>query len=151
MRINSDTQIYTRLFRHLRIEEIEADLEMFLGGIAPTKTQPEMNVSPGKSEALPTNVDSESLSSPNKGAHIRFNDEVTVVTIPSHSEYSDGIKKIIWSNSEEIKQNAQRNRREFAAEGWNWKKVLEEEEMFLDKFSNEWIHPVHLGGIMDLR
>jgi hypothetical protein len=56
----------------------------------------------------------------------------------------------MWSNSAEIRLNAQRNIREFAAEGWNWEKVLEEDEMYHDKFSNELIHPVHLGGIMDL-
>ena len=57
-----------------------------------------------------------------------------------------------FNNFTEIKQNAQRNRREFAAEGWKWENAVEEDDMYLDKSSNERIHPCHLGGcILDLR
>jgi hypothetical protein len=151
MRINNDDQIRTRLFRTLGIDAVVAESKTSRGGVAATKTQPEVPVEGGIPHKQPLKIGDESSPSPKKGSRIQFNTMVTVVPIPSHSQYSDIIKKVIWSNSAEIKQNAQRNLREFAAEGWNWKKVLEEEEMFLDKLSNERIHPVHLGGIMDLR
>jgi hypothetical protein len=82
-----------------------------------------------------------------KDSRIQFNCNVSVVPIPSHSRYSDRIKKQLWSNSNEISMNARRNIREFSSEGWNWEKVVEEDAMFLDTRSNELIHPVHLGGM----
>jgi hypothetical protein len=86
------------------------------------------------------------MSTPSKkSSRIQFNCNVSVVPIPSHSRYSDRIKKQLWSNSKEISMNARRNIREFSSEEWNWEKVVEEDEMFLDTQSNELIHPVHLG------
>ena len=82
---------------------------------------------------------------------IHFDDYVTVVPIPSHTKYSDETKRLIWSNSAEISMNAKRNLREFASEGWNWRDVVEEDQMFLDRFSDEFIHPVHLRRILHLR
>jgi hypothetical protein len=82
---------------------------------------------------------------------VHFNPTIEIVKIPSHIEYPDMIKKSIWSSSAEVDQNSRRNRREFAAEDWKWKDVIEEDQMFFDKRSNEHIHPVHLGGIMYLR
>jgi hypothetical protein len=80
-----------------------------------------------------------------KDSRIQFNCKVSVIPIPSHSRYSDRIKKKLWSNSKEISMNAKRNMREYSSEEWNWEKVVEEDEMFLDTHSNEHIHPVHLG------
>lgn len=77
---------------------------------------------------------------------VRFDTEVRVMDIPSHSEYSKFMKQLIWNSPRDIQQNARRNRREFAAEGWNWRNVLEEDQMYLDRLSQEFIHPVHLGG-----
>ena len=81
----------------------------------------------------------------------RFHPAVAVVTIPSHSSYTDVVKRSVWSTPSEIHQNARRNRREFAAENWNWENVIEEDGMYFDDRSKEHIHPVHLGGIADLR
>ena len=51
----------------------------------------------------------------------------------------------------ELRQNARRNHKEFSYEGWKWEDVLEEADMFVDKLSNEYIHPVHLGGLVGMR
>ena len=93
---------------------------------------------------------SSSTSHHRRARSIQFNSSVDIVTIPSHTTYPDTVKKNLYSSSDEIKQNAQRNRREFAAEQWKWENVVEEDQMFFDKRSKEHIHPVHLGGIMDL-
>ena len=85
-----------------------------------------------------------------KSSRIQFNTHVTVIQIPSHSQYSNRIKQRLWSNREEISQNAKRNLREFASEGWDVNKVVEEDKMFLDACSKEFIHPVHFRGIMDV-
>lgn len=76
-------------------------------------------------------------------ARITFNAEVKVVPIPMRDEYSKRVKERLWTNAEELQQNAQRNAFEFAAEGWDWRTALEDENMYRDAVSGELIHPVH--------
>jgi hypothetical protein len=83
-----------------------------------------------------------------KSSRIQFDSMVTVVRIPSHSDYSPRLKKDIWSSGNEIRMNARRNKREFASEKWDWQQVVEEDAMFRDTYSNEFIHPVHLGRLL---
>ena len=121
------------------IDDAMLTLGRFFGvGLSSTQQQQQLNVSPSHEEE------------DEEGRTIRFNSSVDIVTIPSHTTYSDTIKQNLYSSSYEIRQNAQRNRREFAAEQWKWENAVEEDQMFFDKRSNEHIHPVHLGGIMDL-
>jgi hypothetical protein len=77
---------------------------------------------------------------------IQFNSVVQVKPIPSHVDYSDRVRKHLWSNRHEIRQAQQRNMREFAFEGWNYSTVLEEDDMFFDTRSLEFVHPAHLAG-----
>jgi len=77
---------------------------------------------------------------------IQFNSVVKSTLIPSHQDYSDRVKRLLWTNCREIKQNAQRNAREFAFEGWSAQYVLEEDQMYLDVGSMQFIHPVHVVG-----
>jgi hypothetical protein len=72
---------------------------------------------------------------------IHFNTDVTVLPIPSHHEYSKRIKKFLWSNGEEIQENAERSRIEFASEGWDWHTVLEDDDMYVDSNTGERVHP----------
>lgn len=74
--------------------------------------------------------------------------EVTVMPIPMRSEYSDRVKKRIWTSASELYQNAVRNTVEFASEGWNWRNVIEDECMLHNSASGELIHPVHLEKLL---
>jgi len=74
---------------------------------------------------------------------ISFNDSVKVVPIPKRDEYSNRISSRMWSNLEEIRENASRNALEFAAEGWNWRTVTEDDKMYICCMTGELIHPVH--------
>ena len=74
-------------------------------------------------------------------SRIQFNSNVTVVPIPSRHQYSNRIKRFLWSDSREIRENAERNIREYEFEGWDWHMVLEDEEMFLDSQTGELVHP----------
>jgi hypothetical protein len=75
---------------------------------------------------------------------IRFFNKVYVVRIPSRDQYPDSIKKTIWGNLREISENARRNSIEFAAEGWDWRRAIEDDEMYVDP-SGDRIHPVHVN------
>lgn len=83
-----------------------------------------------------------------KSTKIAFQDEVEVLPIPTRYEYSDRIKSRIWSNRHELQENAERNALEFASEGWDWKKVKEDDHMFICSQSGELVHPVHLQHLM---
>mmetsp|Transcript_5719 Transcript_5719/g.10100 ORF Transcript_5719/g.10100 Transcript_5719/m.10100 type:complete len:248 (-) Transcript_5719:130-873(-) len=78
-----------------------------------------------------------------KSSKISFSEDVSVVPIPMRSEYSDRIRSRIWSNRYEINENAQRNAVEFAAEGWSWRSVTDDDGMFVCSVSGELVHPVH--------
>jgi hypothetical protein len=79
---------------------------------------------------------------------IAFQEDVEVVPIPTRYEYSDRIKSRIWSNRHELQENAERNAMEFAAEGWDWRTVTEDDGMFICSVSGELVHPVHLQHLM---
>lgn len=63
--------------------------------------------------------------------------------IPMRSEYSNLDKERIWSSANDLYRNAVRNSIEFAAEGWNWRTVADDEQM-IQSPSGERIHPIHL-------
>mmetsp|Transcript_1068 Transcript_1068/g.1514 ORF Transcript_1068/g.1514 Transcript_1068/m.1514 type:complete len:147 (+) Transcript_1068:119-559(+) len=129
------------LQRELQTLDIIATLGQFLGGGA----------DPNDNEISPDfPVIDKSFRSKRK-RKVHFTPTVQVVKIPARMDYPDEIKQAMWSSSAEINQNARRNRREFASEDWNPENVVEEDQMFFDKRSNEYIHPVHLGGVMNLR
>jgi hypothetical protein len=52
----------------------------------------------------------------------------------------------MWSNSSEIRENAERNAMEFRAEGWDWHSVLEDDDMYLNASTGELVHPVWVNN-----
>ena len=83
------------------------------------------------SDTNPNNTKSSSTTTKT----IMFCDEVDVMPIPTRHEYSNRIKSRIWSNRHELQENAERNAVEFAAEGWNWRTVTEDEGMYICSLS----------------
>lgn len=76
-----------------------------------------------------------------------FNETVEVRPIPMRTEYSFGVRSRIWSNAVEIQQNAQRNSFEFATEGWDWRSVKEDHQMYRCMTTNELLHPCWVNGM----
>lgn len=75
---------------------------------------------------------------------VTFNETVSVVPIPMRSDYSHRVRERLWNDVDNILINAQRNAMEFAAEGWDWRTVVEDEYMYRDASTGELIHPVHM-------
>ena len=70
-----------------------------------------------------------------------FDTAVKVHLIPARSDYSQRMQTALWTPQEELQQNAARNQFEFAAEEWDYTKVVDDEDMVV--YGGERIHPVH--------
>jgi hypothetical protein len=97
------------------------------------------------SNSAPTTSPPSSIGGDGSGSgrvSIHFDSNVSVVVIPSRHQYSNRIKRCMWSNSSEIRENAERNAMEFRAEGWDWHSVLEDDDMYRNASTGELVHPV---------
>jgi hypothetical protein len=92
----------------------------------------------------PSPASSISSRHPPHDRSIHFQDEVLVVPIASRHEYSDRIKKALWSGADELSELVERNRAEFASEGWDVNFVVEEDDMYIDAYNGELVHPIWL-------
>lgn len=126
---------------------------MGLGGVIPPRPSQKSSAAcvaekrETRPKLAPSNITVEPLRGKDDGnierRKICFDDSVSVVPIPMRTEYSDRVRSRLWSNRYEIHENASRNAIEFAAEGWDWRSVTEDEGMFVCTASGELIHPVH--------
>ena len=148
MRIKSDDQIRHRLIRSLGITNSSTRNIRLMMANNNNNNNKQKNILTASTQEVPlkNHCSGNSNSNNNKpdSTRIQFNSVVQSMPIPSHLDYSDRVKRLIWSNGTEIRQNAQRNAREFAFEGWSAQYVLEEDQMYLDVGSMEFIHPVHV-------
>jgi hypothetical protein len=83
----------------------------------------------------------ESKQDTRKKTAVVFDDNVAVISIPSHSDYSERIRSRTWADRYEIADMASRNMLEFASEGWDWRNVAGDEDML--HIEGELIHPIH--------
>ena len=77
---------------------------------------------------------------------VAFDPIVSVVPIPSHTEYSDQVRGRLWADQKEIAEMASRNSLEFAAEGCNWRDALDEDDML--QVGGEHVHPIHANPLL---
>lgn len=86
---------------------------------------------------------SDSAKSDSSRRSVSFDNSVLVHPIPARTDYSDRIRPLLWTPVEEMQENAARNCLEYAAEGWDWHTVLEDESMVV--VQGERIHPIHFA------
>ncbi len=87
-------------------------------------------------------------SPPKKKKGVTIHKTVAVVPIPSRLDYSNRIRESMWTTSSELATNATRNTIEFASEGWNWRNVIEDENMLVHQGNGELIHPIHIHNAL---
>jgi hypothetical protein len=132
-------------------EDDEAEIREGLAGNHPWSLTSLFAKKANESEpSLASSPTESSAASSISNRRLTFNENVTVCPIPKHQEYSNRIKEHLWNSQEEVMKNAQRNSIEFAAEGWDWRNTLEDENMYRDVSTNEMIHPVHIEQLQQM-
>jgi hypothetical protein len=58
--------------------------------------------------------------------------------------YPEQVKKHLWNDLEEVSKNAVRNLIEFAAENFDWKQAVEDNQFLISPSSGKKVHPAHL-------
>ena len=77
---------------------------------------------------------------------ITFSTHVSVIDIPSRDSYSTEERMTLWMPPHDLRQMTEKNLLEFAAEGWFWENVVEEDGM--EMVDGNFIHPIHLNPML---
>jgi hypothetical protein len=83
---------------------------------------------------------------PSRKRIVQFDSDVIVQPIASHKAYSKRVRHALWTSPDELNDHVYRNTAEFMAEGMDWKKVLEDDDMYMDAKTGELIHPYWVEG-----
>lgn len=140
---------YGKTFGQQRVPPVSSATTWSLTNLFAKKAKVDEEREPTSLCSSPTETDisdatSVTNSPPRRTRRLSFNEQVSVCLIPQRSEYSKRIKSLMWPTPDEFMRSAQRNSIEFAAEGWDWRKTLEDDHMYRCVATNELIHPVHV-------
>jgi hypothetical protein len=81
---------------------------------------------------------------------VRFSETVSAVYIPVHYDYSNRVRASYWASAAEIREMVYRNMLEFDSEGYEWQNVVEEENMYYNEESKEYIHPAFFDTLVQV-
>ena len=84
-------------------------------------------------------IDDQSCTSNSNKRRVRFAAAASVQEIPHHCDYDEETRRSIWMGTREIDTNAKRNRLEYLADGFDYRKVTEEKSMM--RWNGELVHP----------
>lgn len=86
-----------------------------------------------------------SLNRRRRRRSVHFNNEVSIVPIPSRTSYTPYLRSRLFIGKKEMTRNARRNEREFSYEGFDWRNAVEEDQMYssLQMESGELVHPAN--------
>ena len=74
-----------------------------------------------------------------------FDKNVSVILIPTRKEYPSELRNSLWLDRKEHKLNKERNLIEFEAEGFDWRNVMDDDDMVYNPTCGNFIHPIHYG------
>lgn len=75
---------------------------------------------------------------------ISFDESVSIVPIPMRSDYSKRMRDRMFHDRKELETMAARNSIEFAAEGWDWRTVTEDDGFYTCSVTGTKVHPIHI-------
>ena len=81
------------------------------------------------------------LSSSSTRTRVQFQASVSVVEIPSHRDCDHETKHAMWTSLRDLRLNAERNKIEFYADGFDWRNAMEESGMIQCEATGEYMHP----------
>jgi hypothetical protein len=73
-------------------------------------------------------------------SQVQFHGSVSVLEIPHYRDYDKDSRQKMWGSARVLEQNAQRNLYEFQADGRDWRRCKEEEDMILTR-KGHLVHP----------
>ena len=77
---------------------------------------------------------------------VSLHNDVTVIPVPTRADYPPPVRAQLWNSAAELHFNAMRNAVEFAAEGFEWRRAVEETGM-VELPHGEKVHPVHFANM----
>jgi hypothetical protein len=145
---SQNVPVYTDFLKYDRLADVKYSAQQKRRKTATEQETASFSSSPSSLGASPANGGKPAARATTKNGakqrrRLNFNETVKVVPIPMRNEYSNRVRTRLWSNALEIHENAARNTIEFAAEGWDWRTVLEDESMYVCVATGELIHPCH--------
>ena len=109
----------------------------------PSSPSSSMSISTASTRTMDSDDASLTSSSIERRRGLTFDEEVSVVHIPRREQYSKRIQEHLWHSAELLQNIVMRNTIEYAADGWKWENVREEDQHMLCPESGGLIHPVH--------
>ena len=94
-------------------------------------------------DSLPNSSSHGPSSGKPKERGVSFNTDVKVQPVPHSSTLSATQRRKMYSSSMEVRQNKQRNKKEYRFDGCDWRNATEEWQMAVDMVTGELVHPVH--------
>jgi len=112
------------------------------------KMQEPLKYSQEEEESISTTTTTESTEPAEpikpKRRGISFDESVNVVPIPMRTDYSKRMRDRMFHDRKDLETMAARNSIEFAAEGWDWRTVTEEDFMYTCSVTGTKVHPIHI-------
>jgi len=93
-------------------------------------------------ESIPSTSSHGSVLKPRKTG-VSFSTDVKVQPVPHSSTLTPQQRRKMYATSFEVRQNKQRNKREYRYDGCDWRNATEEWEMGVDMVTGELVHPAH--------
>ena len=94
-------------------------------------------------DSLPNSSNHGPPPSKPKKRGVSFNMDVKVQPVPHSSTLSAAQRRKMYASSVEVRQNKQRNKKEYRYDGYDWRNATEEWQMAVDMVTGELVHPVH--------